>query len=52
MSKLTDIVVEKSQGFNSANKYSASQLSGKTVYKGAPERLLAKATKMLDETEM
>ena len=49
MSKLTDIVVEKSQGFNSANKYSASQLSGKTVYKGAPERLLAKATKMLDE---
>ncbi|MDY3829226.1 MAG: calcium-translocating P-type ATPase, PMCA-type [Clostridium sp.] len=49
MSKLADIVVEKSQGFNSANKYSASQLSGKTVYKGAPERLLAKATKMLDE---
>lgn len=31
MSKLADIVVEKSQGFNSANKYSASQLSGKTV---------------------
>ena len=49
MSKLADIVVEKSQGFNSANKYSASQLGGKTVYKGAPERLLAKATKMLDE---
>lgn len=49
MSKLTDIKVEKSQGFNSANKYSASQLDGKTVYKGAPERLLAKATKMIDE---
>lgn len=49
MNKLTDIAVEKSQGFNSANKYSASQLNGKTVYKGAPERLLAKATKMLDE---
>lgn len=49
MNKLTDITVEKSQGFNSANKYSASQLEGKTVYKGAPERLLAKATKMIDE---
>ena len=49
MNKLTNITVEKSQGFNSANKYSASQLDGKTVYKGAPERLLAKATKMIDE---
>lgn len=49
MNKLEDLKVEKSQGFNSANKYSASQLSGKTVYKGAPERLLTKATKMLDE---
>ena len=49
MTKLTHLVVEKSQGFNSANKYSASQLDGITVYKGAPERLLAKATKMLDE---
>ena len=49
MTKLTHSVVEKSQGFNSANKYSASQLDGITVYKGAPERLLAKATKMLDE---
>ena len=49
MMKLTSINVEKAQGFNSANKYSASQLEGKTVYKGAPERLLAKATKMLDE---
>ena len=49
MNKLEDLNVEKSQGFNSANKYSASQLSSKTVYKGAPERLLTKATKMLDE---
>ena len=49
MNKLEDLKVEKSQGFNSANKYSASQLSSKTVYKGAPERLLTKATKMLDE---
>ena len=49
MNKLEDLKVEKSQGFNSANKYSASQLSGKTVYKGAPERLLTKATKMLDK---
>ena len=49
MNKLEDLKVEKSQGFNSANKYSASQLSGKTVYQGAPERLLTKATKMLDE---
>ena len=49
INKLEDLKVEKSQGFNSANKYSASQLNGKTVYKGAPERLLTKATKMLDE---
>ena len=49
MNKLEDLKVEKSQGFNSAHKYSASQLNGKTVYKGAPERLLTKATKMLDE---
>ena len=49
MEKLEDVVVEKSQGFNSTNKYSASQLEGNTVYKGAPERLLAKATKMLDK---
>lgn len=49
MNKLEDLKVEKSQGFNSANKYSASQLNSKTVYKGAPERLLTKATKMLDE---
>ncbi|MEG2354148.1 MAG: cation-translocating P-type ATPase [Clostridium sp.] len=48
MSKLSDICVEKSQQFDSANKYSAAQLTGKTVYKGAPERLLSKATKYID----
>ncbi len=38
------------QGFNSANKFSQSRIDnlGKTFYKGAPERLLAKATKYLD----
>lgn len=49
MEKLEGVIVEKVQGFNSTNKYSASQLKGKTVYKGAPERLLAKTTKMLDK---
>lgn len=50
MEKLEAITTVKSQGFNSTNKYSASQLGdNKTVYKGAPERLLTKATKMLDE---
>ncbi len=38
------------QGFNSTNKFSQAQLEslGKTFYKGAPERLLEKATKYLD----
>jgi calcium-translocating P-type ATPase len=38
------------QGFNSANKFSQSRIDnlGKTFYKGAPERLLAKAKKYLD----
>lgn len=50
MQKLKSVAVVKTQGFNSTNKYSASQLGdGRTVYKGAPERLLAKATKMIDE---
>jgi len=41
----------KSQGFNSANKFSQVQIKsmGKTFYKGAPERLLAVATKALDK---
>ena len=38
-----------SQGFNSANKFSQAYLGelGKTVYKGAPERLLGASTKYL-----
>ena len=38
------------QGFNSSNKFSQAQIAGmdKTLYKGAPERLLAVATKYLD----
>lgn len=41
--------VTRSQGFNSANKFSQAYLGdlGKTFYKGAPERLLAVATKYL-----
>ena len=42
-------VIEKSQGFNSTNKFSQAQISGRTYYKGAPERLLEHATKYLDE---
>lgn len=39
-----------SQGFNSMNKFSQARIDqvGKTFYKGAPERLLAKAQKYLD----
>lgn len=44
-----NVEVEKSQQFNSANKYSAAQLKNKTVYKGAPEILLGKATKYINE---
>ena len=43
--------VSKSQGFNSTNKFSSSRIDGvaKTYYKGAPERLLAKAKSYLAE---
>lgn len=41
-------VIENEQGFNSANKFSQVQIGGVTYYKGAPERLLAKAAKYLD----
>lgn len=46
------LAITKQQGFNSANKFSQAYISGmnKTFYKGAPERLLAKAKKCLDET--
>lgn len=45
-----ECVVTKSQGFNSANKFSQARIEsiGKTFYKGAPERLLALANKYLD----
>ena len=46
--ELKGIEIEQAQQFNSANKYSAAQIQGKTYYKGAPERLLAKATHYLD----
>ena len=49
MNSLNDIQVVKSQGFNSANKYSAAELENVTVYKGAPERLLGKATKYINQ---
>lgn len=44
--------VSASQGFNSMNKFSQARIDkvGKTFYKGAPERLLAKATRYLDES--
>lgn len=42
--------VSASQGFNSMNKFSQARIDqvGKTFYKGAPERLLAKAESYLD----
>ena len=44
-------VVTEQQEFNSANKFSQSYIKaqGKTFYKGAPERILAKAKTCLDE---
>lgn len=46
----TEYVVTAQQGFNSTNKFSQARIDsvGKTFYKGAPERLLAAATKYLD----
>ena len=43
--------LSKYQSFNSSNKFSQARIDslGKTFYKGAPERLLAKATKYIDE---
>jgi len=47
-----DYVITKQQGFNSSNKFSQARIDflGKVFYKGAPERLLANATKYLDES--
>ncbi len=46
----TEYVVNAQQSFNSTNKFSQARIDnvGKTFYKGAPERLLAAATKYLD----
>lgn len=43
-------MVTESQSFNSSNKFSQSYIAGlgKTFYKGAPERLVAKATKYMN----
>lgn len=47
-----ECLVTSTQGFNSTNKFSQARIDsmGKTFYKGAPERLLASATKYLDES--
>ena len=44
-------IITKQQGFNSTNKFSSSYIKslGKTFYKGAPEKLLEKATKYIDK---
>ena len=46
-----EYVVTAQQSFNSSNKFSQARIDnlGKVFYKGAPERLLAKATTYLDE---
>ncbi len=46
-----ECVVERFQSFNSSNKFSQAQIksSGKTFYKGAPEKFITKAKKALDK---
>lgn len=46
-----DLVVNMSQGFNSANKFSQAEIKSlnKTFYKGAPEKFLSIAKKALDK---
>lgn len=46
--KIKSVKIEKSQSFNSANKYSTAYTEGITVFKGTPERLLKKAKKYID----
>lgn len=41
------ISVSAAQKFNSSNKFSQAQVGGRTYYKGAPERLLTKATRYM-----
>ena len=52
LSSNKECIVTAVQGFNSTNKFSQARIDslGKTFYKGAPERLLAQATKYLDES--
>lgn len=47
-----DLVVNMSQGFNSANKFSQAEIKslGKTFYKGAPEKILSVAKTALDKS--
>lgn len=46
-----DLIVNMSQGFNSANKFSQAEVKSlnKTFYKGAPEKLMAVAARALDK---
>ena len=46
-----ECVVTESQSFNSANKFSQARIEslGKTFYKGAPEKLIAAASRYMDE---
>lgn len=50
LSSNADYTVTEQQDFNSANKFSQTYIGsiGRTFYKGAPERILAKAKKYLD----
>lgn len=52
LSEHEDYTVTEQQEFNSANKFSQAYIEslGRTFYKGAPERILAKATKYLDQS--
>ena len=52
LSEHEEYTIDSFQSFNSSNKFSQSYIKalGKTFYKGAPERLLAKATKCLDSS--
>lgn len=43
----SSLEVAASQSFNSANKFSQAQIGERTYYKGAPERLLVKATRYM-----
>lgn len=51
LKKNDEYVIVKQQGFSSANKFSSAYIKStkKTFYKGAPEKLLAKASKYIAE---